>query len=206
VIDVGNRVQATWRARLDDQLGQYTVEPSVLLAGRLLDRPRRLAALYAACVLVQDSLAERDPHPLLYDALVELGEVLSLDRSGRWPEIYVRFELLLLAELGFGLDLGRCALTGASEGLAYVSPRSGRAVTRNAAGEWAPRLLPLPAFLTGDAPADAEALEDGLRLTGAFLQRHLFDATERSMPAARERLVRKLSRRLHMDTLDGDPA
>ena len=203
VIDVGNRLQASWRARLDDQLGQYTVEPGVLLAGRLLDRPRRLAALVAACAMVRESLAERDPHPRLYDALIELGDLLVLDRTGRWPEVYVRFELLLLAELGFGLDLERCAVSGSGKDLAYVSPRSGRAVAREAAGAWAPRLLPLPAFLISEASADQRALEDGLQLTGAFLQRHLFDVTERQMPAARERLIKALSRRLHMETPDG---
>lgn len=203
VVDVGNRLQASWRARLDDQLGQFTVEPSALVAGRLLDRPRRLAALTAACAMVRESLAERDPHPRLFDALIELSDVLILDPTGRWPEVYVRFELLLLAELGFGLDLERCALTGTTEDLVYVSPRSGRAVAREAAGAWAPRLLPLPAFLTGEATADERAVQDGLRLTGAFLQRHLFDVTERRMPAARERLIKALSRRLQTDTPDG---
>ena len=117
-----------------------------------------------------------------------------------WPERYVRFELALLAELGFGLDLQACAVTGETEDLAYVSPRSGRAVSRQGAGAWADRLLPLPGFLLGAAPADPAQIQAGLRLTGAFLRRHLFDASERAMPSARERLLRQLARRV------GDPS
>ena len=111
-----------------------------------------------------------------------------------WPERYVRFELALLAELGFGLDLQACAVTGQSTDLAYVSPRSGRAVSRQGAGKYADRLLPLPGFLLGREPADSAQIQAGLRLTGAFLRRHLFDASERAMPNARERLVRQLAR------------
>jgi DNA repair protein RecO (recombination protein O) len=110
-----------------------------------------------------------------------------------WPERYVRYELALLAELGFGLDLTACAVTGGQADLAYVSPTSGRAVGRAAAGAYAPRLLPLPGFLIGRGVADKAQIEAGLRLTGAFLQRHLFDAGERPLPAARERLLRRLA-------------
>ena len=106
----------------------------------------------------------------------------------------MRFELALLAELGFGLDLGRCAVTGASEDLIYVSPNSGRAVSGDGAGRYADRLLALPAFLLGRAPADAAQLLAGLRLTGAFLRRHLFDASDRPMPEARDRLLARLAR------------
>jgi DNA repair protein RecO (recombination protein O) len=106
----------------------------------------------------------------------------------------VRFELALLAELGFGLDLSRCAVTGSSDDLVYVSPNSGRAVSRSGAGGYADRLLALPGFLLGAAPADAVQLAAGLRLTGAFLRRHLFDASERAMPEARNRLLARLAR------------
>ncbi|HET6469532.1 MAG TPA: DNA repair protein RecO C-terminal domain-containing protein, partial [Geminicoccaceae bacterium] len=109
---------------------------------------------------------------------------------------YVRFELALLAELGFGLDLSACAATGAAEGLAYVSPKSGRAVSRAGAGSYADRLLPLPGFLVGAGePADDEAVLEGLRLTGYFLRRHMFEADERPVPGARERLLSLLGRR-----------
>ena len=197
VYQIGNRLRVTWRARLPEQLGSFTGELQEAIAAALLDHPDRLAALGSACALLEASLPERDPHPVLYKILLELIDVLLEDTG--WPERYVRFELALLAELGFGLDLQACAVTGETEDLAYVSPRSGRAVSRQGAGAWADRLLPLPGFLLGAAPADPAQIQAGLRLTGAFLRRHLFDASERAMPSARERLLRQLARRV------GDP-
>jgi DNA repair protein RecO (recombination protein O) len=192
VYEPGNRLRVIWRARLADQLGAFSAELQSAIAARLLDDPDRLAALGAACALLEASLPERDPHPLLYSQLSELIDVLVEQRS--WPERYVQFELALLAELGFGLDLQACAVTGQTTDLAYVSPRSGRAVSRQGAGEYADRLLPLPDFLLGREPADPAQIQAGLRLTGAFLRRHLFDASERAMPNARERLIRQLVR------------
>jgi DNA repair protein RecO (recombination protein O) len=192
VYEPGNRLRVVWRARLADQLGAFSAELQTTIAARLLDDPDRLAALGAACALLEASLPERDPHPLLYDQLSELIDALIEQQS--WPERYVRFELALLAELGFGLDLQACAVTGQTTDLAYVSPRSGRAVSRQGAGRYADRLLPLPGFLLGREPADPAEIHAGLRLTGAFLRRHLFDASERAMPDARERLVRQLAR------------
>jgi DNA repair protein RecO (recombination protein O) len=192
VFEPGNRVRVTWRARLTEQLGAFSAELQRAVAALLLDEPDRLAALGAACALLEASLPERDPHPLLYSELQTLSDVL-IEGKG-WPERYVRFELALLAELGFGLDLQACAVTGQASDLAYVSPRSGRAVSRQGAGAYADRLLPLPGFLLGDEPAGPAQIQAGLRLTGAFLRRHLFDASERAMPAARERLLRQLAR------------
>jgi len=193
----GNRLEVTWRARLAEHLGQFTAEPVELVATRLIDEPERLAALASACALLETCLAERDPHPRLYDELIGLLDVLLED--DRWPEHYVAFELALLAELGFGLDLSACAVTGATEGLVYVSPVSGRAVTREGAGPYADRLLPLPPFLVGTAKADTAQILCGLRLTGAFLRRHVFDATERAMPGSRDRLIARLTRRLQSE-------
>jgi DNA repair protein RecO (recombination protein O) len=185
-------VRATWRARLPEQLGTFSGELQEACAALLLEHADRLAALGAACPLLEATLPERDPHPLLYNGLNGLISVLQ--ERDDWPEHYVRFELALLAELGFGLDLAACAVTGAAADLAYVSPRTGRAVGRAAAGAYAARLLPLPAFLTGAGAADPAQIAAGLKLTGAFLQRHLFDAAERPMPGARERLLRRLAR------------
>jgi DNA repair protein RecO (recombination protein O) len=190
----GNALGVTWRARLPEQLGSFSCELERPVAARLLDQPDRLAALGAACALLEAGLPERDPHPRLYTNVLGLVDALLEHES--WPERYVRFELDLLAELGFGLDLEACAVTGRSEDLVYVSPRSGRAVSRAGAGAYADRLLPLPAFLRGAAPADPAQIEAGLRLTGAFLRRHLFDASERAMPSARERLLRQFARRV----------
>jgi DNA repair protein RecO (recombination protein O) len=192
VYQQGNLLQITWRARLSEQLGALTGELKVPLAARLMAHPERLAGLAAACALLESTLPERDPHPALYAELQGLLEQLVEGPS--WPEGYVRFELALLAELGFGLDLARCAVTGTSEDLVYVSPASGRAVSRGGAGVYADRLLALPPFLLGRAPADAAQLNAGLRLTGAFLRRHLFDASERAMPEARDRLLARLAR------------
>jgi DNA repair protein RecO (recombination protein O) len=188
----GNILQVTWRARLSEQLGALSAELKTPLAARLMADPARLAGLAAACALLETTLPERDPHPDLYATLCNF--LAQLDQSHAWLEEYVRFELALLAELGFGLDLSRCAVTGSSDDLVYVSPRSGRAVSRNGAGRYADRLLALPAFLLGRPPADAAELAAGLRLTGAFLHRHLFDASDRPMPEARDRLLARLAR------------
>jgi DNA repair protein RecO (recombination protein O) len=188
----GNRVMATWRARLAEQLGHVSAELSVPYASHVLDDAERLAGLGAIVELLQLSLAERDPHPLVYNMLIAYLDVLIEEDT--WPAQHVRFELALLADLGFGLDLNRCAVTGQREGLVHVSPRTGRAVSAEGAGEYADRLLPLPPFLIEGGPADREQVLAGFRLTGHFLRRHLFDASERAMPGARERLIDRLAR------------
>lgn len=187
LLQPGNRLELEWRARLADQLGGFQLGPKRLFAAALLDDPLRLAALASACGLVEAGLAERDPHPRLYAAL--LAWLQRLVEDAQWAADYVRFELLLLAELGFAVDLASCAVTGATAGLAYVSPRTGRAVTREAAGALADRLLPLPAFLVEPVDADPGQIASGLRLAGHFLRRHIFDPTDRPLPAARERLA-----------------
>ena len=192
VNQIGNRVQATWRARLADQLGSFTLEPLAPVAAWLLDRPDRLTGLGSACALLEAGLPERDPHPNLYSDLNRLIEVLVQD--GPWLEHYVGFEIALLADLGFGLDLSACAVTGATDDLAYVSPRTGRAVSRDAAGPWVDRLLPLPAFLTGQGPADMAQIRAALRLTGAFLRRHLSDTGGVAVPHMRQLLLDRLDR------------
>lgn len=192
LLQPGNRLALTWRARLEGQLGHLAVEPQRLYAAVLVEDPLRLAALASATGLLDATLAEREPHPRLYAALLALLGRL-VEASADWPETYVRFELLLLAELGFALVLERCALTGTTEDLAFVSPRTGRAVAATAAGPWADRLLPLPGFLVGRGPADRREIAQGLRLAGHFLERHIFAPADRSMPVARERLLALLS-------------
>ena len=187
LLQPGNRLGLTWKARLSEHLGHYTAEPMQLFGSRLLDDPLRLAGLASATALLDQGLAEREPHPRLYAGLLTLLEAMPADP--RWRETYVRFELLLLQELGFSLDLDACAVTGATTGLAYVSPRTGRAVSQDAAGELAPRLLPLPPFLLADEPATAEHIAEGLRLAGHFLAKHLLGPAERALPAARERFA-----------------
>ena len=187
MLQPGNRLGLAWKARLAEHLGNYTVEPMQLFGSRLLDDPLKLAALASATALVDDGLAEREPHPRLYAALLTLLETMLVDP--RWRETYVRFELVLLQELGFSLDLAACAVSGATADLAYVSPRTGRAVSRAAAGDLASRLLSLPPFLVTDEPAGPDEVAAGLRLAGHFLAKHLFGPADRTLPAARERFA-----------------
>jgi len=186
----GGQVQVVWRARLDDHIGVFTVEPLRARAGILGDR-RALAGLNAICALLRVSLPEREPHAALWQATVALLD--DLEDGADWPARYLRWEVLLLEELGFGLDLASCAVTGGTADLAYVSPRTGRAVSRAAAGDWAARLLPLPACLSGDAPATGADLAQGLAITGHFLARELAPVlNDRPLPEARTRLLTAL--------------
>lgn len=189
----GTQVAVTWRARLDDQLGTFVVEPLRSRAALLGDRAG-LAALGALCAMLRLALPEREPHPGLFNASVALLDRLE-GGAADWAASYLRWELLLLEEIGFGLDLSRCAVTGAREGLAFVSPRTGRAVSRQGAGDWADRLLPLPEFLLGQGPAGPADLLAGLALTGHFLNRDLAGALHgRDLPAARGRLADLMAR------------
>lgn len=184
----GNMLSLTWRARLEDQLGAFTVEPLRARAAALMQDPRALAALSATCALIARALPEREPHPGLYAATLALLD--ALETVPDWPVLYLHWELRLLADIGFGLDLAQCAVTGANDGLAYVSPRTGRAVTASAAGDWADRLLPLPACLLRPGPATPRELAQGFRLTGHFLTRALApDPDARPLPEARARLA-----------------
>ena len=193
VLQPGTQLQVTWSARLDSHLGNFTVEPLASRAAILQDR-LALAALNSLAALLQLALAERDPHAALWLKTVALLDLLL---TANWQPAYLRWELDLLEELGFGLDLTSCALTGAREDLAYVSPRTGRAVSRQAAGDWAAKLLPLPPSLLGQGPVLGHELAQGLTLTGHFLNRGL-QATlgDRPLPAARARLIELLTRQV----------
>lgn len=193
VLQPGAQLQLTWRARLEAHLGHFTVEPLRQRAVGILDDRDALLALSSVCGLLAFTLPERDPQPRLYPASLALLDTLGADAN--WPLAYLRWEMLLLEEAGFGLDLGRCAVTGAREGLAFVSPRTGRAVSRAGAGEWVDRLLPLPECLLGQGPASPEELAEGLRVTGYFLQRRLAPALgDRPLPDARQRLADRLAK------------
>lgn len=187
----GNGLQLEWRARLEDHIGTFTVEPLQSRAHLLSDR-LALAGLLSACALLRVALPEREPHPALWSDTLRLFDTLG---AQNWASAYLRWELRLLEDLGFGLDLSSCAVTGATEGLAFVSPKSGRAVSIAGAGEWADRLLPLPAGLAGTGILSDEALAQGLRLSGFFLDHGLRPVLQdRPLPEARSRLVDLLSR------------
>ncbi|WP_207478991.1 DNA repair protein RecO [Arenibaculum pallidiluteum] len=195
VLETGNAVAARWRARLPEHLGTYALELDRSVAAGLLDDPLRLAALVSACALTEAALPEREPHPAAFEGLSALLENLD---SPFWDAIYVRWELGLLQELGFGLDLSCCAATGRNDALAYVSPRTGRAVSLSAGEAYRDRLLPLPGFLVGDGEADPDSVLRGLELAGHFLERLALSAGDAGMPSARTRFVeryRKLTAR-----------
>ena len=188
VLQPGNRVQARWRARLAEHLGTFECELVSAAAVTMMNDPRRLAGLAAACAVAEATLPEREAHPVVFDAFAALLD--ALPSGDGWPSGYVKWELGLLAELGFGLDLSRCAATGGNDQLAYVSPRTGRAVSLSAGEPYRDRLLALPPFLlrAGGVGRPAE-IADGLALTGFFLDRHVFVPRRRSSPPARERLA-----------------
>ena len=193
VLEVGNRVEATWKARLAEHLGAFRLETVRQPAAAVLDRPLELAGLASACAVVDLAMGERDPHPRVFAALARLVETIGHDPG--WLADYVRFELLLLGEAGFGVDLTICAVSGATEGLAYVSPRTGRAVTAEAGEPYAQKLLVLPSFLVEDVDAEGDQLSQGLRLAGYFLDRHIALPNDRALPLARERLFRLVAER-----------
>jgi len=201
-IEAGNHVQASWRARLDEQLGVFTLELETSPSAFVLDNPIRLSALASLCALIDQTLPERVPHEQLYSATLALLDVIRLsDAETDWLPYYVRWELALLSQLGFGLALDRCAVTGETDRLVFVSPRSGHAVTEQGAGNFASRMLALPSFLVnhdagslltssdgGERPDMAHPFSDGLALTGHFLASRIFSPIDKPLPPARLRL------------------
>ncbi len=186
-LQVGNTIQLTWRARLEDQLGAFTVE---LMQGRAADLMADRTRLYLA-QLVCDHLRllpERDPNDRL------LGQALSLIDSSPDGIALARFELALLDELGFGLDLTSCGATGTTEDLTHVSPKTGRAVSRAAAAPYVDRLLPLPSFLAARGNASPDDIRAAFRLTGHFLDRHIWSARQIEHPAIRDSLIEIFSK------------
>lgn len=188
VLQPGNTVVATWRARLDEQLGSLQVEAETHRAAGLMDSPLALFGIATLCAHVR-LLPERDPHPGLFEAAEEVVE--RLEHGGLAPAAIARFELGLLAELGFGLDLASCAATGGAGDLVYVSPRSGRAVSRAAGEPYRGRLLDLPAFLADglDAPPTGDELAAAFRLTGFFLEARAYGPRGLALPDERSRFV-----------------
>ena len=190
----GNLVQAEYRARTEEQLAQLSVE-LVHSRAPLLAEALPAAAIDWASALTAAALPEGQAYPRLYEALDGvLGAVEAAPNAKGWAAALVRYELLLLAELGFGLDLAQCAATGATDDLAFVSPRSGRAVSRAGAGEYRDRLLPLPPFLLAGGAAEWDDIFAAFRLTGHFLARDLLIERQADILAARERLMERLRR------------
>lgn len=191
----GGQVEVDWSARLEEHLGSFRVEPKRSRAGAVMGDRLALEALSAMAAVLTLALPEREPVPGIYHLTMDLAD--RLGGPDDWLAYYALWEVALLAELGFALDLQMCAVTGAREGLAYVSPKTGRAVTRAGAGEFADRLLPLPAFLWQEGANDTGRAEvaQALRLTGYFLRSQIvLPAGKEALPAARARLVDVLGR------------
>lgn len=188
VLQPGNRVDATWRARLDDHLGEYRIEPLQLRAAQLMETATAVYGVQAMAALLR-LLPERDPHPHLFDALDVILDNLSDPADA--GELFVRFELAVLNDLGFGLDLDECAATGLRDDLIYVSPKTGRAVSRAAGAPYASRMLALPQFLSKEnsKAADSESLAAAFRLTGYFLHRHVYEPRGLTENATRDGFV-----------------
>ncbi len=208
-IQPGNRAQAQWSARLAEQLGFLSLEVTQVTAAPILDDPLALLGLQSLTALAALTLPEREPCPSLY-----AGASLVLDHLSQpdiWPWLLVRWEVELLTQLGYGLEIDRCALTGKPHGLndvlAYVSPKTGRAVTLSAGAPWADKLLPLPGFLLGQTPQQPQEVLDGLHLTGHFLSARACAALDRPLPTARESLAQRLAIHLGLDrpTTEPDP-
>jgi DNA repair protein RecO (recombination protein O) len=188
ILQTGNHVDATWKGRLAENLGMLTVELRRSFGAEVMHDAGALAALTSLAALMRE-LPERDPHPNLYE--VTLFVLGFIDDPLSWPALYVRWELALLDELGYGLDLARCAATGSTDDLVYVSPKSGRAVSRAAGMPYQDRLLPLPAFLRGRIGngVPPEDIREGLALTGHFLESRIFASRGEPLPEPRERLL-----------------
>lgn len=190
VLQPGNLVDAVWKARLQEHLGHFTLELNRGYAARFMDLPASLNALQSAMCLCDAALPERESHSSIFNGCLALIEALD---SEYWAEIYIKWELLLLSELGFGLDLGRCAAGGDNDQLAYVSPRSGCAVSLSAGEPYHDKLLPLPGFLSGRGQGGGKEILEGLRLTGYFLEKNVFAPRERPLPSVRARLEQHFS-------------
>jgi DNA repair protein RecO (recombination protein O) len=200
VLQAGNQVEVTWRARLDEHLGEFRVEPLRLRAARLMETATAVYGVQAMAALLR-LLPERDPHPHLYDALDIILE--NLHDPADAGELFVRFELAVLNDLGFGLDLTECAATGVREDLVYVSPKTGRAVCRSAGAPWADKMLTLPTFLAvgNGRAADGDSLAAAFRLSGFFLHRHVYEPRGIDIGATRHGFVQAALKALDLAAL-----
>lgn len=187
----GNEVTLTWRGRLESQLGSYSVELHNARSASFLDYPSKLGVLNSVCAILSVSLAEREQHRALYEGLQVLLDMLEqVDiQPQNWGALLVCWEIGLLSELGFGLDLSCCAATGVTDDLIYVSPKSGRAVSREAGRPYHDKLLALPPFLLGGGEVSVDDVRDGLHLSEFFLERYVLYPHNKKIPQARRMLM-----------------
>ena len=195
ILQPGAQLDVIWRARLEEHIGSFQVEPVRSRAAMAMNDRLSLAGLNAVTAMLWFCLPEREPHPSLYRSSEQLLDLL--DQSDLWPLAYLRWELQLLSEMGYGLELNSCAVTGGTDDLIYVSPKSGRAVSRQAAGEWADRLLPLPPVLRNEGAGEDAEIASAFETTGYFLSERLAkDLGDKPLPDARNRFVEAFRRRI----------
>ncbi|WP_281973499.1 DNA repair protein RecO [Ruegeria faecimaris] len=195
ILQPGAQLDVLWRARLEEHIGTFQVEPLRSRAAAAFSGRLALAGLNTVVALLSFCLPEREAHPRIYKQTEQLMDLLGQDEI--WVLAYLRWELSLLEELGFGLDLTRCAVTGVTEGLEYVSPKTGRAVSVDGAGDWVDRLLPLPPCLRGVGDAPDTELVQGLLTTGHFLENHVAPSLGNNpLPGARARFIDQINRQL----------
>ena len=191
VLQPGAQLDLVWKARLEEHLGSFTVEPLRSRAAQVMTDPLALAGLSSTVGLLCFSLPEREIYPKLYTISVNLLDLMCV--TDAWPLAYLQWEIQLLEMLGFGLDLSRCAVSGGIDDLTYISPKTGRAVAAHHAGEWKTRLLPLVPCMKGEGNAENNEISEGLRTTGHFLEKWLAPSLgDRPLPVARQRLVDRL--------------
>ena len=193
ILQPGGQFEVVWKARLEEHMGVFTVEPMRSRAAQVMADPLALAGLTSVVGLLNFALPERAQHGALYSASINLLDLICVTEA--WPLAYLHWEMQLLEDLGFGLDLSCCAVSGTTEDLAYVSPKSGRAVAAHHAGRWKTQLLPLAPCMIGQSVADNGEIAAGLRTTGHFLEKWLAPSLgDRALPLARQRLVERLFR------------
>lgn len=195
ILQPGAQLDLLWRARLENHIGSYQVEPLRSRAAAALSGRMALAGLNTVTALLSFCLPEREPHAALYARSEQLLDLLGQDEI--WPLAYLKWELALLDDMGFGLDLTACAATGTTEDLIYVSPKSGRAVSKDGVGDWADRMLPLPPCLRGQGTAPDDEIATALSTTGYFLEHRLAPSLgHKPLPEARARFVDAFTRRI----------
>ena len=188
ILEPGNLVSVDWKAKSNDQLGTFTLELEKSTAANVMDDPAKLTAMQSACVLADKTLPEREKHAGVYEGTKALMASFATDI---WAPTYIYWEIGLLRELGFGLDLSKCAATGSVDNLIYVSPKSGCAVSAAAGEIYKEKLLALPSFLRGQGSYEESDILNGLKLTGHFLLHRVFSQSNTNLPESRLRLEEK---------------
>lgn len=193
LLQIGNKVKATWRARLSEHLGTFKLEPIKSMATNFFDDPLKLLGLTSAVAIIDQALPDREPAQEIWQGLLALLETITDYDEYIWLAAYIRWEIGFLGETGFKLGLDKCVVTGDVEDLSFVSPKSGCAVSDGAGGQYRDKLLPLPSFLTSKGFKEPKEFSEGLQLTEYFFQRHVFGVYNKPIPSPRQRLFERVA-------------